>query len=92
MCGIAGLIALDDRAVDGAARHLQVMNDLLSHRGPDDEGVWLHDNGHVGLARSAARAVHEGSVLDDEVVGHEPPLRRVASRILCVRVRGEAEA
>ena len=49
MCGIAGLIALDDRAVDGAARHLQVMNDLLSHRGPDDEGIWLHDNGHVGL-------------------------------------------
>ena len=50
MCGIAGLIALDDCAVDGAARHLQVMNDLLSHRGPDDEGVWLHGNGHVGLA------------------------------------------
>ena len=50
MCGIAGVIALDDCAVDGAARYLQVMNDLLSHRGPDGEGVWLHGNGHVGLA------------------------------------------
>jgi asparagine synthase (glutamine-hydrolysing) len=26
------------------------MNRLLAHRGPDGEGTWLHDRGHVGFA------------------------------------------
>ncbi len=26
------------------------MNRLLAHRGPDGEGIWIHDRGHVGFA------------------------------------------
>jgi asparagine synthase (glutamine-hydrolysing) len=26
------------------------MNDLIAHRGPDDSGVWIHQDGFVGLA------------------------------------------
>lgn len=47
MCGIAGLYNFRrDRDIDG--RLLQRMNDVLSHRGPDGEGLYM--NRFVGLA------------------------------------------
>jgi asparagine synthase (glutamine-hydrolysing) len=50
MCGIAGVIRLKEGYIDGLPRSLSVMNHLLRHRGPDDEGVWLHHQQFVGLA------------------------------------------
>lgn len=47
MCGICGKIYFDQTyAVD--PRELQRMAEMLSHRGPDGDGVWT--TGHVGLA------------------------------------------
>jgi asparagine synthase (glutamine-hydrolysing) len=47
MCGIAGIINLDShRPVD--ANRLRRMRDILEHRGPDGEGMWI--DGPVGLA------------------------------------------
>ncbi len=45
MCGIAGLYNLRGEPVRG--EEVQRMCDLIRHRGPDDEGVWL--SGPVGL-------------------------------------------
>ena len=50
MCGIAGMIHLRGERIPQAERCLAVMNDLLAHRGPDGEGVWVHARGHVGFA------------------------------------------
>ena len=30
--------------------YLQVMNDLQRHRGPDGEGVWMHQKNFLGLS------------------------------------------
>jgi asparagine synthase (glutamine-hydrolysing) len=47
MCGIAGIVNFDpDRPVD--PERLRRMRDILRHRGPDGEGVWI--DGPVGLA------------------------------------------
>src|SRR5436305_7670175 len=46
MCGIAGIVNLDGASVDAAL--LARMNDRIRHRGPDEEGAYLHAN--VGLA------------------------------------------
>jgi asparagine synthase (glutamine-hydrolysing) len=47
MCGICGKIYFDEsRAV--TERELRLMAGALTHRGPDGEGVWVHDN--IGLA------------------------------------------
>ena len=46
MCGIAGIVNLDDQPVKGI--QLVKINDALRHRGPDDEGYYLA--GQVGLA------------------------------------------
>lgn len=50
MCGIAGILNLDKRPYPDLNQHLQVMNQIQAHRGPDDEGIWLHSNNHIGFA------------------------------------------
>ncbi|HKP86872.1 MAG TPA: asparagine synthetase B, partial [Blastocatellia bacterium] len=61
MCGIAGVRANlpKERCLEIAQR----MNDALTHRGPDDEGVWAED----GFAFAMRRL----SIIDLEG-GHQP--------------------
>jgi asparagine synthase (glutamine-hydrolysing) len=66
MCGIAGLVALDRRRVPALGLQLDVMNELLAHRGPDDEGTWEAADGAAGLAHRRL------SILDVSPDGHQP--------------------
>lgn len=50
MCGIAGVYRINQHPISGLDQSLRLMNKILSHRGPDDEGVWKHQKGHVGFA------------------------------------------
>ena len=50
MCGLVGLVSLSGQQLRNAGKALQVMNDLIAHRGPDGSGVWIHQDGFVGLA------------------------------------------
>jgi len=50
MCGVAGIFNLNNRQVTNLEHSLSTLNRLQKHRGPDGEGVWLHENEHVGLA------------------------------------------
>ena len=63
MCGIAGIIDLNHKPYRDLGRHLQVMNKIQSHRGPDAEGIWLNKNNSVGLAhrRLSIIDIHTGS-------------------------------
>jgi asparagine synthase (glutamine-hydrolysing) len=65
MCGICGAINLRGEPVPGLRRRLEAMNGLITHRGPDDSGVWVHERGHVGLGHRRL------SVIDLEH-GHQP--------------------
>ena len=49
MCGIAGMASLAGRPVSGLEAGLDVMNSLISHRGPDGSGSWRHESRRVGL-------------------------------------------
>ena len=49
MCGITGILNLNNRKVVSLEQSLTAMNRLQKHRGPDGEGVWEHENEHVGL-------------------------------------------
>ena len=46
MCGIAGIIKFDSGPIE--VERLQRMRDVLRHRGPDGEGLWI--DGPAGLA------------------------------------------
>ncbi len=58
MCGIAGYSGLGDRGT------LEHMTRVLSHRGPDDEGYYIHDNVGFGHRRL--------SIIDLSPLGHQP--------------------
>lgn len=63
MCGICGKINYSSRA-DVAPDEIRRMNDVLIHRGPDDEGY--HIKGHVGLGHRRL------SIIDLSPAGHQP--------------------
>ncbi len=50
MCGIAGVLNLEGKYYESIDHHLNVMNDLQAHRGPDGKGIWSHKNKHIGFA------------------------------------------
>ncbi|MEM7137048.1 MAG: asparagine synthase (glutamine-hydrolyzing) [Myxococcota bacterium] len=62
MCGVVGVWHLDGRPVDATA--LGAMRDTLTHRGPDDAGLWLE--GPVGLGHRRL------SILDLSEAGRMP--------------------
>lgn len=49
MCGIAGIISISGKQLPELPPHLNVMNRLQAHRGPDGEGLWVHQSMHAGF-------------------------------------------
>lgn len=65
MCGIIGeFIFRGDRQVD--AHVLTVARDTMTHRGPDDDGLWLNASRQVGLGHRRL------SIVDLSEAGHQP--------------------
>jgi asparagine synthase (glutamine-hydrolysing) len=62
MCGIAGLVHLDGRAVSPDT--LQLMTDAIAHRGPDGQGQWCA--GSIGLGHRRL------SIIDLSAAGTQP--------------------
>jgi len=48
MCAIAGIISLNTQLV--AANKLQLMANVLQHRGNNGNGIWINENNTVGFA------------------------------------------
>lgn len=66
MCGIAGFVNANGSGVDRST--LESMNQALFHRGPDENGVYIHEN--VGLA------MRRLSIID--VSGGQQPVHNAA--------------
>jgi asparagine synthase (glutamine-hydrolysing) len=67
MCGIAGIVYTEGaRRGTPAASTAAAMAATLSHRGPDDCGVWETDDGSVALAHRRL------SIIDLSPLGHNP--------------------
>lgn len=65
MCGFSGFISpIDD--CGRSSRILEEMGNAIVHRGPDDGGIWLGVNPHVGLSHRRL------SVVDLSPAGHQP--------------------
>ncbi|MFQ5786656.1 MAG: asparagine synthase (glutamine-hydrolyzing) [Thermodesulfobacteriota bacterium] len=68
MCGCVGFFNLNDKPVDQDS--LIKARDVLSHRGPDDAGVWISPNRAVGMAHRRL------SIIDLSSAGHQPMVSR----------------
>jgi asparagine synthase (glutamine-hydrolysing) len=64
MCGIAGATAARHAPIDRAV--LERMTDALAHRGPDGDGLWIADDGQVGLGHRRL------SIIDLSSFGAQP--------------------
>jgi asparagine synthase (glutamine-hydrolysing) len=65
MCGICGVLAFNNSfACD--ERVAVAMRDTMTHRGPDDEGVWCSPTGRVALGHRRL------SIVDVSHSGHQP--------------------
>jgi asparagine synthase (glutamine-hydrolysing) len=73
MCGICGAINLRGEPIPDLPRRLEVMSDLIAHRGPDDDGFWTHERGHVGFGHRRL------AIIDPTPAGHQP-MRDAAGR------------
>ena len=62
MCGIYGLVN-----PEGVSREsVEAARDRLAHRGPDDAGLWMNNDGQVALAHRRL------SILELSSLGHQP--------------------
>ena len=66
MCGIAGVVSLDGHAIPHLNERLEVMSDLVAHRGPDGKGMWTSPDQTVGLAHRRL------SIIDTSDAGAQP--------------------
>jgi len=67
MCGIAGLVQLTaGKRISGATSRARAMADCMSHRGPDDAGVWESADGSVALSHRRL------SIVDLSPLGRNP--------------------
>ena len=55
MCGINGIISYKDIGQAELQRQIGMMNDLIFHRGPDDDGTFMENSGSVNLAMGMRR-------------------------------------
>ena len=62
MCGIAGVINFNQQQPKEAS--IRKMMQLMKHRGPDDEGIFIENNIGLGFVRL--------SVIDLSIAGHQP--------------------
>jgi asparagine synthase (glutamine-hydrolysing) len=66
MCGIVGKISFSPQAV--TATEIEVMNQAIKHRGPDDSGIYISSDKKVGLGHARL------SIIDLSPLGHQPML------------------
>ena len=66
MCGIAGIFVTNSSSKVPILDVCRSMADRLQHRGPDDAGYWMDDNGKIALAHRRL------SILDLSSLGHQP--------------------
>ena len=55
MCGINGFISKPEKSLDELQNNLTLMNNMIIHRGPDDEGVFKVSNANCSLAMGMRR-------------------------------------
>ena len=66
MCGVTGFWQRHGGARDTLLAQAQAMSARLSHRGPDDSGVWCDEAAGIALAQRRL------SILDLSPAGHQP--------------------
>lgn len=66
MCGIVGAISVVNRSLNLDDTVAENISDVLSHRGPDDSGIWFSNDRKIFLGQRRL------SIIDLSSAGHQP--------------------
>jgi len=66
MCGLAGFVSLQSENAEVLTHIVKGMGQMLSHRGPDDDGIWCDETAGVALAHCRL------AILDLSPAGRQP--------------------
>src|SRR5947207_107236 len=67
MCGIAGILQFERHyGPEELHRFVEAMARVQAHRGPDDAGTWVSEDGRCALAHRRL------SIIEPSPVGHQP--------------------
>ena len=61
MCGIAGILSLDDAPVFEAKSRILKMLSMLDHRGPDSKGYYISDDNKVIMGNTRLSIVDKNN-------------------------------
>ncbi|UPK02275.1 asparagine synthase (glutamine-hydrolyzing) [Bradyrhizobium sp. 170] len=68
MCGISGIWERNGCSLQDLKRRASAMTQTLSHRGPDDSGVWLSEQASIAFGQRRL------AIIDLSPMGHQPML------------------
>ncbi len=77
MCGIVGFLTYKNLSQDVLHRHLQAMNQTLSHRGPDGNHLWFDPESKVGLGHRRL------AIVDLSPAGQQPMVSQCGRWVIC---------
>ena len=81
MCGIAGIVSTGNVISSVSEDTLKKMSDIIVHRGPDSDGIWISDDRSCGLA------FRRLSIIDLSSAGNQPMLSEDGK--FCIVFNGE---
>ncbi len=94
MCGIAGVITLKDGPFRATEQFVATMRDSMIHRGPDGAGVWVSEDGRVGLGHRRLSIIDLSDAAAQPMENEEGSLRVVFNGEIYnhAEIRSELEA
>jgi asparagine synthase (glutamine-hydrolysing) len=94
VCGIVGAFALESNGFAVTRPYLERMRDAMVHRGPDGHGLWIADDGRIGLAFRRLKIVDLSDRASQPMSNEDGSLRLVYNGEIYnhVELRRELEA
>jgi len=66
MCGISGVFSDKENNAIDIKKTASIMSSILSHRGPDDSGLWVNSGNICAMSHSRL------AIIDLSSAGHQP--------------------
>ena len=64
MCGISGILSLDNKPIKFLDERIKLMTKTLVHRGPDQEGIYISKNKCFALSNNRLSIVSPKEIID----------------------------
>ena len=69
MCGIAGCFDIKNNKIPNIKKRLELMSQMIQHRGPDGNGVWVDQKQRIGFAHRRLSIIDLTSLASQPMVG-----------------------